>query len=105
VRALMRLPSTTVASSTQSTPALTMSSRMAAILVARRPLRMYPAGVADEGDGLGVAVEGTDQIEDVVVAPQLVGRVPAWDHENVEAGGAHGGGSRIGLDRSVALLA
>jgi hypothetical protein len=36
----MRLPSTTVASSTQSTPALTMSSRMAAILVARRPLRM-----------------------------------------------------------------
>ena len=34
----MRLPSTTVASSTQSTPAFTMSSRIAPTLVARRPL-------------------------------------------------------------------
>ena len=36
----MRLPSTTVASSTQSVPALTMSSRIAPTLVARRPLRI-----------------------------------------------------------------
>ena len=37
----MRLPSTTVASSTQSTPAFTMSSRMASTLVARLPLRIW----------------------------------------------------------------
>ena len=37
----MRLPSTTVAWSTQSTPALTMSSRIAATLVARRPLTIF----------------------------------------------------------------
>ena len=37
----MRLPSTTVAWSTQSVPALTMSSRIAATLVARRPLRIF----------------------------------------------------------------
>ena len=36
----MRLPSTTVASSTQSAPALTMSSRIAPTLVARRPTRI-----------------------------------------------------------------
>ena len=40
VRAEMRLPSTTVASSTQSGPASTMSSRIAPTLVARRPLRI-----------------------------------------------------------------
>src|SRR5262249_52430456 len=38
VLAEIRLPSTTAASSTQSAPALTMSSLMAATLVARRPL-------------------------------------------------------------------
>src|SRR5262249_5876464 len=41
VLAEMRLPSTTVAWSTQSVPALTMSSRIAATLVARRPLRIF----------------------------------------------------------------
>ena len=41
VRAEMRLPSTTVTSSTQSVPALIMSSRIAATLVARRPLRIF----------------------------------------------------------------
>jgi Putative DNA-binding HTH domain len=40
-RAEIRLPSTTVASSTQSTPAFSMSSRIALKLVARRPLSIF----------------------------------------------------------------
>jgi hypothetical protein len=47
VRAEMRLPSTTHASSTHSTPALTMSSRIASTLVALRPLRM-PAEIGTQ---------------------------------------------------------
>ena len=47
VRAEMRLPSMTHASSTHSTPALTMSSRMASTLVALRPFRM-PAEIGTQ---------------------------------------------------------
>ena len=36
-----QVPSTTVASSTQSVPALIMSSRIAVTLIARRPLRIF----------------------------------------------------------------
>src|SRR5216110_684023 len=83
VRAEMRLPSTTVASSTQSVPALTMSSRIAPTLVARRRDR-NPAGVADEGDRLARAVERPHQIQHGFRAAQLVRCVAARDDQGVE---------------------
>jgi hypothetical protein len=61
--------------------------------------------VADEGDGLGVAIEAPHQVEDVVVSAQLVGGVAAGDHERVVVLGMHVVGRSVDLDRSVPLLA
>jgi hypothetical protein len=63
----MRLPSTTQGSSTQSAPALTMSSRIAPTLVARRPLTICHVVGGQPGDGdvdlfLPQAIDGIEQL-------------------------------------------
>ena len=76
----MRLPSTTAAWSTQVTPALTMSSRIAATLVARRPLTIF-AEIGTQpawrkGNRLARVIEGPHQGKHGLRSPQRVRCVP-----------------------------
>ena len=110
VRAEMRLPSTTAASSTQSTPALTMSSRIAPTLVARRPLRIFaeigtqPAWQMN-AIGLSATSNARTRSSTAYGAPQLVRGVTARDNQGgeIRLGDLVDGG--VDRERPVALLA
>ncbi len=93
VRELTRLPSITSASSTHRAPALTISSRIPTVLVARLPRRIpaeieHPSGVADERDQLSLVVHGAHQVQDARVPAHLVRGEAAGHQERVVVGPA-----------------
>ena len=109
VRAEIRFPSTTVSESTQSTPALTMSSRIAPTLVARRPFKI-PAEIGThpawhmKATGFSGGVEGADEVENRLVPAELVGREAPWHDQSVEVAFCHLLDGCVHQDRPVALL-
>src|SRR5690606_1946964 len=83
------------------------AARRGAALLEEARRDQHQPGMADGPDDLAIVVDALDEVEDGLVAAQLVGR-PAARHDNrVELGGANlpGGGVRLARQAMLALVA
>src|SRR5881394_2241943 len=103
----MRLPSTTTALSSHTTPAFSMSSLIAdaggALALENLGGNGHPPRMADERDRLPGLIDLARQPEHLVGAPELIRRKAAGDDQRVEVRGLDLIDVRVDRDRVAAL--